>query len=518
MIIIDCQTTGMRPSVGSLLEIAWCRVTNSGEFGSEISPKTFPEPEIHSRLVELPEGEEIPWRVQEITGISAHEMVNAVSRETVLSELREALDGQPLAIIHYAQFEKPFLLDLFGGELPFEIFCSHQLTKKLFPQLPSRNIRGVSGFFGNRVGEVKRAASHVRATIEIWRGLVEELERKHITTWEELTAWGNETPKIKGERTKKYEYRIEREQRLKLPAKPGVYRMIAKSGEVLYVGKATSLKDRVNSYFRGRKGRDPRKLEMLTQVWDLNYTECGSALEAALLETDEIKRFDPPYNVSLKMGRRKLIFYSRDFQRVSDVQDDEHPLGAFRTFNCIEDLKLVLRSLTSPFFLQVFHTVIPMEDLESGFDLFCARVGVHRSRFTDVRSMLALGLKLYRKKRNEVEAEVESETDEGESEVNTEERLTPEEVSGKFERLFIRAGRTLARARMMTKLLNARVSWEAETGPRSIEVHGGKIWEPAEPGDSRHPWRGLDISDYDRMSVLVSGIAPVPHSIESRLV
>ncbi|MFX6149426.1 nucleotide excision repair endonuclease, partial [Acinetobacter baumannii] len=76
---------------------------------------------------------------------------------------------------------------------------------------------------------------------------------------------------------------------LQLPDRPGIYRMLAQDGRVLYVGKATSLRSRVNSYFHG-KTQGKRKREMIAQVWDIQVTECGSALEAALLENEEIKR------------------------------------------------------------------------------------------------------------------------------------------------------------------------------------------------------------------------------------
>jgi hypothetical protein len=64
---------------------------------------------------------------------------------------------------------------------------------------------------------------------------------------------------------------VDRIKRLEFPNRPGVYRMLSQSGQVLYVGKATSLKSRVNSYFRGQKGRDRKKLEMLAQVWGKFY-------------------------------------------------------------------------------------------------------------------------------------------------------------------------------------------------------------------------------------------------------
>ncbi|MGZ3723917.1 MAG: GIY-YIG nuclease family protein, partial [Bdellovibrionales bacterium] len=276
-IFIDCQTTGMRPPAGHLLELAWTYCSAEDE------------PRLQSHLVQLPEGHELPKMVSEITGIK--DLTGAVELTEVFAAFQKTVTeagAKSFAVIHYAQFEKPYLTDLYsryaqGAELPFTILCSHQMTKKVFPNLPSQNIRGAAGFFGLAPNGLKRAGHHVTATHRIWRGVVDEVAKLGIHDLESLQNWLREAPKKKVTR---YEYKIDKLKRLDLPDSPGVYRMISKSGEVLYVGKATSLKSRVNSYFRGKKGRDLRKLEMLAQVWDLQVTDCATPLEAALMESD----------------------------------------------------------------------------------------------------------------------------------------------------------------------------------------------------------------------------------------
>jgi DNA polymerase III epsilon subunit-like protein len=308
----------MRPSSGQLIELAWCRARTVDS-----------EPQVESCLIALEEAASLPRKISELTGITEKEL-----RSTGLSfgEALEKLEAgglQTPSLIHYAQFERPFLEDLFSRQnktLSFEIFCTNQIAKMALPSLPSRNIRALAGYFGLRLGEVKRAEAHVRATFEIWKGLVEELNRIGVTSVSDLKVWLTQP----AEKATRYEYRIEKTTRFSLPDRPGVYRMIAKNGEILYVGKATSLKSRVNSYFRGRKGRDPKKLEMLAQVWNIEVTECDSPLEAALLENDEIKRIDPPYNVSLKAGPRRMLFYSRDLSLTSEPDRHSSPASPRR--------------------------------------------------------------------------------------------------------------------------------------------------------------------------------------------
>jgi excinuclease ABC subunit C len=84
-----------------------------------------------------------------------------------------------------------------------------------------------------------------------------------------------------------------------LPAKPGVYRMLAADDTILYVGKARHLKNRVSSYFHGR-AHSEKTQAMLAQVARVEITVTASETEALLLEYNLIKQHRPRYNVLLK--------------------------------------------------------------------------------------------------------------------------------------------------------------------------------------------------------------------------
>jgi DNA polymerase III subunit epsilon len=91
-----------------------------------------------------------------------------------------------------------------------------------------------------------------------------------------------------------------------LADKPGVYRMRSLGGDLLYIGKAKSLKKRVTSYFRSKAPHPEHILEMLSQAQNIDFSLTESALEAAVLETDEIKEHCPPYNKALQPNQRSL--------------------------------------------------------------------------------------------------------------------------------------------------------------------------------------------------------------------
>ena len=89
-----------------------------------------------------------------------------------------------------------------------------------------------------------------------------------------------------------------------LPDKPGCYMMKGRNGQVLYVGKAINLKNRVRSYFHASAGHSRKVAEMVSNVADVEWIVVGSELEALILEMNLIKRYRPKYNVRLKDDKR----------------------------------------------------------------------------------------------------------------------------------------------------------------------------------------------------------------------
>ena len=85
----------------------------------------------------------------------------------------------------------------------------------------------------------------------------------------------------------------------KLPDKPGVYIMHGKMDEIIYVGKAIILRNRVRSYFRESTVKSPKIQKMVTQITRFEYIVTDSELEALVLECNLIKEHRPKYNTML---------------------------------------------------------------------------------------------------------------------------------------------------------------------------------------------------------------------------
>lgn len=86
----------------------------------------------------------------------------------------------------------------------------------------------------------------------------------------------------------------------KLPDTPGVYMHKDKMGQIIYVGKAISLKNRVRQYFQSSRNMDPKVRAMVSQIEEFEYITTASEMEALILENNLIKKHMPKYNVLLR--------------------------------------------------------------------------------------------------------------------------------------------------------------------------------------------------------------------------
>lgn len=110
------------------------------------------------------------------------------------------------------------------------------------------------------------------------------------------------------------------EEKLKaLPAKPGVYIMKDNLDNVIYVGKAKILKNRVRQYFRKSSNHSNKVIKMVENIYDLNWIVTDSEIEALILECNLIKKHRPKYNILLKDDKTFpfiKITISEDYPRI----------------------------------------------------------------------------------------------------------------------------------------------------------------------------------------------------------
>lgn len=139
-----------------------------------------------------------------------------------------------------------------------------------------------------------------------------------------------------------------------IPETPGVYIMKNKYGEILYIGKAVHLKRRVSSYFT--RPHDTRIQRMVSEIANIETKETDSALEALILESALIKKYQPPFNVQEKDDKSFLYvaITADEFPRVllirgKDMQHSEkiyhYTAGPFVSASSIREALRIMRKI-----------------------------------------------------------------------------------------------------------------------------------------------------------------------------
>jgi excinuclease ABC subunit C len=146
----------------------------------------------------------------------------------------------------------------------------------------------------------------------------------------------------------------------KLPELPGVYFFLDEHRDILYIGKATSLRDRVKSYFARdlMETRGPKIMRMLEQVRFIAYQEADSVLEALILEAGLIKTHQPPYNTDAKDDKsykhivitqekfpRVLIVRGRDIEQKKFTEPVKYMFGPFPSGGALREALKIIRKL-----------------------------------------------------------------------------------------------------------------------------------------------------------------------------
>lgn len=513
VLIVDCQTTGASPAFGSVLELGWgvARAASGGLAAAE------------AHWIALPDGQRVPRQVQKITGYEPAHAASALPDREAWQRLRQAIARAPAAptAIHYARFELAFLREWSArfepdAPFPFDAVCVHAIATRLYPDLPRLSLRALAGYLGHGLELARRSLGHVEATAFVWCKLCADLETRGIGTWEQLQAWLGERPPPKA-RSKKPKYPIASERYKSLPDAPGVYRFLRSNGDVLYVGKAASLKKRVTSHFSARVSKLVAP-EMLTQVSEIQVSVVPSALEAALLENETIKRLRPPYNVQLTTSETRVWYASRDFAAASTTADAQFQSGPVASEHSLRPLHALIQLLAgAPITPALRARAVGISDLwtpdEPVFKLGLAELIARHPELETVtvdpgRRALQLAKKLLLFPTEDNSAEDAAKP----------EGWDPARVARHIESAAAQSYQAYRRARFMRLLHDSDIVYREPGGTqaRLLQIRGGELVassdvayehlpsEPLRPALSASGSPLFDRAKYDRLRVLTS--------------
>lgn len=540
VLLLDAQATASDPARGALLEIGWVpwAADETRELGAA---------EVSAHVVAAPPGAVVPHAVARLTGLRTAEWHRGIAPALVFERLRQAaarVAPPPVpVVVHFARFEEPFLRALHArhgaGPFPFDLVCTHAVACRLLPELPRRTLRALAGYFGAGVPPLRRSADHVAATAFVWRHLAALLaEREGIVSLPGLHEWLAQ-PARRAPRS----FPLPRERRRELPDRPGVYRLLRAGGSVLYVGKAASLRRRVSGHFPAQARVGERALEMLTQVREVSCSPTATALEAALLEADEIKRLAPPYNVALAAHGRSVFWATAALDGVQQEPGPEHRIGPLGSPAPIEALSALRAALAAPVNARsslVRSRAVGVElPWAPGLECFAAGLEL----FTHVhghpggtRQLLRLGARLWVRRRSAAElAPAAEEPDAQQSAAPRAPAWDTARVAQALEETVLRAAHAVRRARWLVRLSESSLAWAEPGAPklRQLVIERGAVagrsdldapaTPPVPPGHARTPAErrpSFDVATYDRLRVLTTelrGLAAEAPSIELRL-
>jgi excinuclease ABC subunit C len=105
-----------------------------------------------------------------------------------------------------------------------------------------------------------------------------------------------------------------------LPKTPGVYLHKDAKGEIIYIGKAANLRNRVRQYFQKSRARDPKTDLLIAEIADTQWTELETEADALFLEAELVRRYLPRYNILLRDDKSQIyvrISYKSDYPTVT---------------------------------------------------------------------------------------------------------------------------------------------------------------------------------------------------------
>jgi DNA polymerase-3 subunit epsilon len=280
---------------------------------------------------------------------------------------------------------------------------------------------------------------------------------------------------------------------------------------------------------------------MLTQARDVSFTETATALEAALLEADEIKRLAPPFNLALAADGRAVRFATADLLRLGARPDAEHVVGPLVSPGPVEAasalLALLSTGVAAPLGLRARAVGVdpPYAPgptcFAEGLEQFARRHGSKHG----ARGLLRLGGRLWAARRVASAAAPVAEDAEEKAEAPRRPAWDAERVAQALEETVLRAAHAVRRGRWLLQLTECSLAWtEPGTGRRRLlRIEGGAVAGradleaeeplPVPPGHRRTPAErraAFDVATFDRLRVLTTelrGLAAGDGGVELRL-
>ncbi len=274
-VAVDLETTGCSPGRHSIIEIGAVRM-RGGAVISEFSSLVRPD-------------DPVPRAITQLTGITQEMLTTAPSVDEVVVAFKAFAEGAVL-VAHNYRFDLGFLdyeaERLWQAPFPRPALDTLSIARRLYPTMERYSLLHLAGHIGTSVMPDHRAGNDARAAGEVLAAMLPDLIERGLVTVGDLasfcglpdqTALAARLPLTIG-----------------VPDAPGVYVFRDGEDQVLFVGRAKSLRQRVRSHFYPAGDREHSDLGCF--VAGIRAIRAASSLDAALLERRLLALHDPPFN------------------------------------------------------------------------------------------------------------------------------------------------------------------------------------------------------------------------------
>ncbi len=312
-VVVDTETTGLRPGPDRVIELAAVRVRGGqavDAFQSLINP-----------------GRRIPPFIAQFTGITQDMLRDEPTAKEIFPDFLQFISGVTL-VGHNLGFDLNFLAyeaKLLGKSFPIDGLDTIPLARRFLPGLKRFKLDMVAAHLNIPATNRHRALGDAQVTAAVFLRILELAQQQGIQTYGHLrrrlqlpVAWSGNITQVTAS-TRETPWRaddklataaaatrptgtllLDPAWKRDFPELPGVYLMKDSNGQVIYVGKAKSLKDRLSSYYSQPLGYTRKMDGLLQNIKEIETRVLGSELEALLVESRLIKELQPAYNVQLR--------------------------------------------------------------------------------------------------------------------------------------------------------------------------------------------------------------------------
>jgi DNA polymerase-3 subunit epsilon len=308
-VVVDLETTGLRPGRAGICEIGAVRLRN---FAAEAEFETLVDP-----------GAPLEKGAAALTGLGPEQLSGAPRPAVAVRRFLE-FAGDAVLVAHNARFDLAFLdretERLTGSRIGAPVIDTVRLARALLSgRVAGFGLAQLAWFLGTSAQPCHRALPDARATAELLLTLIGLAQERGARTVSDLAALAS---------TRTRRLLDKRHLAFGAPTCPGVYLFRDRREQVLYVGRARDLRARLRSYFRSDRQR-PAVEAALGATERIEWRPTGSELEAALDELRLIRGLRPPGNARVSRPERQVWLRARGEAVVASSRPS--PVGPLRS-------------------------------------------------------------------------------------------------------------------------------------------------------------------------------------------